>query len=362
VTSRSLSLPMGRPILTYVLLAANALVFLAMTVAGGSTDTEVLIRFGAKVNALIAEGEVWRLFTSMFLHIGLMHLAFNSYALFALGLEVERLYGSARFLVIYLLAGLWGSLASFALGQGLSAGASGAIFGLLGVLVAFFLRHRDMFGAFGRQRLISLLGVVGVNLFLGITTPGIDNLAHLGGLLSGAALGWALAPDYQMRLDISRGSRVVDGNSLLAKWWVVLLALLLLAGGTYGAMDAQSQSAPALIYQGRNALQGGDVAAAEALFRQAVARDGSSAEAYFYLGVTLSQQDRFAEAAEAYQAVVRLRPAMAEAHWNLALAYVKLNRPADAVAEFQTYIALEPHSPEAARARTFIAALQAGSP
>ena len=101
-----LSLPMAQPRVTYVLLAINVLVFLAMTVAGGSTNTAVLIRFGAKANALIAQGQVWRFLTSIFLHIGPMHLFFNSYALFIFGVEVERVYGSARFLAIYLLAGL----------------------------------------------------------------------------------------------------------------------------------------------------------------------------------------------------------------------------------------------------------------
>jgi tetratricopeptide (TPR) repeat protein len=104
------------------------------------------------------------------------------------------------------------------------------------------------------------------------------------------------------------------------------------------------------------------VATAEALFRRAVDRDGSSADAHFYLGVTLSQQGRLAEAAEAYQAALRLQSDMAEAHWNLALAYAGLNRPAEAVAEFQAYIALNPDSPDAVRARAFIAELQATSP
>jgi len=237
-----LRLPMAQPRVTYGLLAINVLVFLAMTLAGGSTNPIVLVFFGAKVNQLIVAGQIWRLLTSMFLHIGLMHLLFNSYALFLLGMEVERLYGSARFLVIYLLAGLWGSLASFAFSPHLSAGASGAIFGLLGTLVAFFLRHREMFGEFGRQRLMSLLGVAGLNLVFGFTVPGIDNFAHLGGLISGTLLGWSLAPNYKVFWDAHSGPKLVDRPSLLRRWGAIALAAILLICGITLTILVQSQT------------------------------------------------------------------------------------------------------------------------
>jgi rhomboid protease GluP len=352
-------LPLAQPFFTFALLAVNVVVFLAMTAAGGSTNTEVLIRFGAKVNVLVAEGQVWRLFTAMFLHIGVMHLAFNSYALFIQGIEVERLYGRPLFLVIYLLAGLWGSLFSFALGKGISAGASGAIFGLFGALIAYFVRHRDVFGTLGRQRLLSLLGVVGLNLFLGFSTPGIDNLAHLGGLVSGAALGWGLAPNYAAEWDGPAGPRVVDRRSPLARGGVIALAVLLLLVAGLATLDQQRQSPATLVYQGQQALQRGDMPTAESFLRQAIARDATAADAQFYLGVVLSQQERPAEAVEAYLAALRLRPDLPEAHWNLALAYVALERYADAITEFETFIALNPASPDAERARTFIARLQA---
>ena len=237
--TRHVPLPLAQPRATYVLLALIILVFLAMTVAGGSESIRVLILFGAKVNSLIAAGQVWRLLTSMFLHIGLVHLVFNSYALYVFGIQAERLYGSPRFLAIYLLAGLYGSLFSFAFGAELSAGASGAIFGLLGALLAFFRRHRETFGMWGRQQLLNLLVVAGLNLVLGVTIPGIDILAHLGGLVSGAVLGWLLAPQYQPRADENGAFYVTDVVSLRSRWWVVALALFLLAGGTAAAMVAQ---------------------------------------------------------------------------------------------------------------------------
>ncbi|GAB4542336.1 MAG: hypothetical protein Kow0063_34190 [Anaerolineae bacterium] len=353
-----LPLPLAQPRVTYVLLALNVLIWLAMTAAGGSTDPDVLIRFGAKVNVLIAQGQVWRLLTSMFLHIGLMHLFFNSYALFAFGIEVERLYGSARLLAIYLLAGLYGSLTSFALGPNLSAGASGAIFGLLGVMLAYFRLHRQMFGEWGRQRLLNLLGVAGFNLVLGFTVPGIDNLAHLGGLLSGAILGWLLAPQYQIGVNERGLPYVADRTSLLSRWWAVALAILVLIGGTGLAIASQQDSASAYILRGQRALEKEDWAGAEALLSQAVARAPGSAEAYFYLGVAHSSQGEMNDAIDAYQNALRLEPELAEAHWNLALAYAALSHPTQAIAEFEAFLSLRPDSPDADQARAYIAALQ----
>jgi len=237
--SRHVSLPLAQPRATYVLLALLILVFLAMTVAGGSENIRVLILFGAKVNSLIAAGQVWRLLTSMFLHIGLVHLFFNGYALYIFGIQVERLYGSPRFLAIYLLAGLYGSLLSFAFGPELSAGASGAIFGLLGAMLAFFRRHRETFGTWGRQQLLNLLVLAAINLALGVAVPGIDILAHLGGLVSGAVLGWLLAPQYQPHVDENGALYATDLVSLRSRWWVVALAVFLLAAGTALAMVAQ---------------------------------------------------------------------------------------------------------------------------
>ena len=127
--------------------------FVVETALGGSTQTDVLVRLGAKVTPLVAAGEYWRLFTSMFLHIGVAHLFFNGYALLVVGTELERLLGWGRFLAIYLLSGLLGSLASYAFSANLSAGASGAIFGLIGALGAFFFLHRERLGSWGRARL-----------------------------------------------------------------------------------------------------------------------------------------------------------------------------------------------------------------
>jgi len=171
------------PFLTYIFLGVNLIVFLLMTLAGGSTDQRVLVAFGAKVNSLIQAGEVWRLLTSNFIHIGIMHLIFNLYALWALGPLTERSFGHRRFFVIYIFSGIGGSIASFLFSTALSAGASGAIFGLLGALLYYSFKRPDLWkSGLG----MNLVLVILVNFGLGLTQPGIDNFAHLGGLLTGA--------------------------------------------------------------------------------------------------------------------------------------------------------------------------------
>lgn len=239
---RRLPLPLSKPFLTYVLLGLIVIIWLLMEQSGGSQNPQVLVRFGANFGPLILNGETWRLFTSMFLHIGLAHLFFNSYALFIFGLEMERLYGPDRYIIIYILSGLFGSLASFASRgpQVFSAGASGAIFGVIGMNLAYFLLHRETFGRFGRQRVMNTLFIIGINLVFGFTIPGIDNLAHLGGLVSGFVLGYGLAPRYKVVDEYTLNPRVIDTVSLVKRWWIPALAIILLAGGVTSAISAWS--------------------------------------------------------------------------------------------------------------------------
>lgn len=135
----------GRPFFTYVFLAVQIAVFIIMSLTGGTQNTQNLIRFGAKYNPLIMEGQYWRLITPVFIHIGIMHLFMNSLSLYYIGPLVERIYGKARFALIYLFAGFTGCLASFLFSPSLSAGASGAIFGLFGALLYIGTAYRDLF-------------------------------------------------------------------------------------------------------------------------------------------------------------------------------------------------------------------------
>jgi rhomboid protease GluP len=239
---RYLPLPLHQPIFTYPLLGAIGLIWLFITaqVGGGDNYTRALVYYGANYGPyILSRDEVWRFFTSMFLHGSLLHVSFNSYALYIFGLEIERIYGAGRFIVIYMLAGLFGSLASFAThgDQTFSVGASGAIFGLIGMNLAFFWLHRDKMGEFGRQKISSTLSVIVINLILGATIPRIDNFAHIGGLISGTLLGLALAPRYRTVAVDMFEAELVDTVTWLNRSWVIILALLILAAGTWLALN-----------------------------------------------------------------------------------------------------------------------------
>jgi rhomboid protease GluP len=179
------------PFLTYTFIGMNIIYFLLMVYAGlhlfpnsitEAMDQRVLIEFGAKVNTLIQAGEVWRLLTSTFIHIGIIHLVFNLYALWALGPLTEQSVGHKRFFIIYIFSGLGGSTASFVFSSALSAGASGAIFGLLGALLYYSYRRPELWKT-GLG--MNLVVVILVNFGFGLVQPGIDNFAHLGGLITG---------------------------------------------------------------------------------------------------------------------------------------------------------------------------------
>src|SRR5688572_9624485 len=182
---------LGRPpSVTTALLIINVGVFAIDAVLGALGRPDTLLEAGAMVPALVATGEWWRLITAMFLHIGILHLAFNSLALYVFGGLIEASFGSTKMLAIYLVTGFAASVTSFAFGNAAvaAAGASGAIFGLLGAWLVYNLRRRSL--SLARTNVQSALFLIGINLVFGFTVPGIDNLAHIGGLISGLIAGF----------------------------------------------------------------------------------------------------------------------------------------------------------------------------
>lgn len=167
---------------TYALIFLNIFMFLLLEFNGGSTNIETLIAYGAKYNPAIMSGEWWRIISSMFLHIGALHLFMNMLAIYYLGTAVERIYGSTRFIFVYFLAGIIGSLTSFAFNHHVAAGASGALFGLFGALLYFGVVHKQLFlQTMGKSVIFILL----INLVFGLMVPQIDMGAHVGGLIGG---------------------------------------------------------------------------------------------------------------------------------------------------------------------------------
>lgn len=178
---------------TNILIALNVIIFLISAIISGSLnyiEGSVLYNLGAKWSPAIKEGQFYRLFTSMFLHGGIVHLLFNMYALWSLGNLVEKVWGTKRFLIVYFGGGFIASLATFIFSpKSLSVGASGAIFALLGAAAIFGYFIKDKFG---KEFMNEMLKLIGINIFIGITTPNIDNVAHIGGLIGGAIISFGI--------------------------------------------------------------------------------------------------------------------------------------------------------------------------
>lgn len=181
--------------LTAIITIINVIVFLVLSFGGMTEDAIYMLEHGAMyVPYMVENGEYYRMFTSLFLHFGITHLVNNMVTLIIIGRNVEPVVGKIRFLIIYFVSGLGGNLLSY-VGEtitgdyAVSAGASGAIFGLTGSLLALTIIYR---GRVGQVTLRDMVIMIGFSLYLGFTSQGVDNLAHIGGLVTGLILTFLL--------------------------------------------------------------------------------------------------------------------------------------------------------------------------
>lgn len=187
------------PYITYIIMGICFIMFL---ITGMGNDTGVLIEYGANLDVLVKNGEYYRLLTSMFLHSGLLHLFFNMYALYIIGPQVESFFGKTKYLIIYLLSGISGSLLSVAFNVNtVSVGASGAIFGLFGALLYFGYNYRGYLGNVIKSQ---ILPVVIINLIFGFISTGVDVAGHIGGLIGGIIVSSVLGSSDEKGIDINR--------------------------------------------------------------------------------------------------------------------------------------------------------------
>lgn len=195
-----------KPIVTYIIIAICILLYIIMEIFGnGSTNNITLLKFGANLDVLVKNGEYYRLFTSIFLHIGIMHLLCNMYSLYIIGREVESLFGKVKYIIIFILSGIFGSVLSIAFSHNvISAGAPGAIFGLLGALLYFGMYYRTYLG----EALVrSIIPILIINLVIGFLSPGIDMAAHIGGFVGGILVSMMVGiPDKSKTKDIINGT------------------------------------------------------------------------------------------------------------------------------------------------------------
>lgn len=322
---------------TLLLITISVLIFLLMALSGGQwlrfSGAQVL-HWGGNYGPLTMEGQWWRLLSTMFVHIGLFHLAINMWALYELGGLAEQIYGAWSVLLIYLLTGVAGSIASLARNPTIvSAGASGAIFGLAGVLIiTLALRRLAVRSGELTIALASLLAFAGYNLSYGFVKGGIDNGAHLGGLVSGLLMGVALAAGRE-----AQGVRRREGV-------VYAVAVLLLVAG-YAALK-QTRGEAITIEAARQALQRNNP---DAVIRRlsSLRSLNRNSEALTLLASAYGEKKQNGDAEKYYRRSLQLNPRDAAAHRGFALLLVATGRLQEAAGELRQAVALEPGAPDA---------------
>ena len=202
-----------KPIVTYIFITICIIMFI---LTRGSTDIETLLKYGANNAYLTKSGEYYRLLSSMFIHIGLLHLLFNMYALYIIGPQVESFYGKFKYFLIYILSGVSGSILSITFSSNtVSAGASGAIFGLMGALLYFGFFYRNYLGSVIKSQIVP---IIILNLVIGFSTSGIDNAAHIGGLIGGILTSLALGVT-----DKTRKADKINGLIVLVLYFTFII-------------------------------------------------------------------------------------------------------------------------------------------
>jgi rhomboid protease GluP len=357
--------------LTQILLGANVAVFLAMVgvvLAGGGNPLpdfpgDVLL-WGANIGPWTLGGQWWRLLTYMFLHGGLFHIAFNMWALWNLGVLCESLYGRWTFGAIYLLTGIGGGLASVAWNPYVfSVGASGAIFGLAGALIAsFYLGEFSVPKAALSGTLRSLAFFVGFNLFFGGLVRGIDNACHVGGLITGLILGALVArvaPTHDKPLRRAAIFSVVAlalvGSAFGVQRWRGFSHGIRRAGPSGNdpaQMIAQLQKivrekptfVPAHVALAKAYLSQGQVAQAEGELKRALQLEPLNADAHMNLGAAYLSQEQPKDARDEFAKALTEEPNNADAHVWLGMALAAEQNPEAALQEYQTALKLDPQA------------------
>jgi rhomboid protease GluP len=314
------------PIVTAILITACILAYGAMSlsrVPQGMMPSQQLLRWGANFGPLTLGGQGWRLFTSVFVHLGLVHLAVNMWCLWDLGSFAERLYGRALFLCVYLASGVAGAMYSLVWHPfSLEAGASGAIFGIAGALIASFCF--DAFPLPRRAMKVALLRIVafaGYNLFLGVVGSGAGNAAHVGGLLAGLVAGSLLA-------------------RMPKRWMAVTASALCLLLGY--ALLVKEQGYVVQAERGRTALVAGRTVNAIADLAESVRKNPKFTEGFFLLGQAYFQRQQYSEAEQAFRRALALDPQGSDVRYQLAVTLMAERRPKDALAAFEEIAKRDP--------------------
>jgi rhomboid protease GluP len=357
----------GSMMVTQAIFGINVAVFVAMALAGVSMldnpSGQDLVRWGANYGPYTVSGQWWRLLTCVFVHGGLLHIGFNMWCLWSLGRLAESVYGHWTFATAYLICGLSASLASLIWNPVvLSVGASGAIFGMAGALIAsFYLGEFSLPRAALAGTLRSVVVFVGYNLFFGAVMAGTDNAAHVGGLLMGLLLGALIAKVAPQPDDAFRRIAVLLVGVLVVAGGVMWLqhsrAYLLHAQHGVRLLDEGNPDGAIAEFQ-KSLSQRPDFAAAhEALARayttehdfenasaemkRTIALNPRSEEAYYRLGLIYLEQKLPAKAQDAFAQLLKIDPSSSDGHAGLADALADQHRDPEALAEYKRVAALD---------------------
>ena len=341
--------PAARPVVTFVIIAINVAVFIAMTVGGVSPvepTTQDLVRWGASYGPYELSTEWWRAFTAMFVHIGFLHILLNMYCLYRLGPLAERMLGPWKVAALYLLSGMGGNVASVAIHPMIvAAGASGAIFGVAGALlpVLHFRQIPALVSQGGRGRL-GIGGFIVYNLVLGFANTGIDNAAHIGGLVIGFVAGYAapVTASPAGRQVVLRTRGVLVGLALF-----LVVAFLLVRERRPGhGDDAHLARGGAYLHEGKNA---------EAIseFELVLRHDSTNALALENVGVAYMRTNRPQDALAPLERAQSINPNDPIANYNLGLANVALDKYETAIYYLSQSLRIRPNYPDALVQRGF---------
>ena len=332
------------PVATLVILGINVVVFLILTFAGGSTNTDVLLDFGASFSPYFRRGEYWRLVMPMFLHIGWLHLIVNSYALFLLGPILERVYGCGRFALLYVAAGMGSSALSMSLSRNVAAGASGAIFGIAGaMLVAGYLHRNAIPRHWGRAFGRGILPFIVLNLIFGFSVRGIDYWGHLGGLLTGMVLAALIPPPTHDLAPWSGGERASQAVIILP---VIVVTLAMASTAQH---FASSRDVTRLLREGERLRSAHQDAKALERFQAAAQRLPRDERPHEMIGALYLREQQFDKAIQEYSEAVRLSPGAPEAQLALGVAYRMKGDLARAQQAFEAALGKNPTTAEGQR-------------
>ena len=321
---------------THVLLGINVAIFLAMAYASGSITEDfppqISVHFGANYGPFTLSGQWWRLFTYMFLHGNLIHIAINMWCLWSIGDLCESLYGQWSYIAVYLVTGVAGGVASVGWNPGVwSVGASGALFGLTGALMAsFYLGEFELSGISIRGVLGSLLFFTGFSLYFGFVDSGIDNACHIGGLASGLILGALIA-----RVAPHPDARRVG---------VLVVAALAVAASAFGVQrwrGEQVHFARSLMVRQQN------IETVIAELQKKIRKNPQDASAHYSLAHAFFTQGKLPEGENELKQVLDLQPQNAKARMDLGTAYLSQKQPNQAQQEFSKLVTQEPDNASA---------------